>query len=44
MTSLSIGACMIDDDANQWEHWYAQADDALYRAKRLGGDCVEWRA
>jgi diguanylate cyclase (GGDEF)-like protein len=43
MTSLSIGACMIGDEGNQWEYWYAQADDALYRAKRQGGDCVEWQ-
>lgn len=43
MTSLSIGACMIGDEGGQWEHWYAQADDALYRAKRQGGDCVEWQ-
>ena len=43
MTSLSIGACMIDHaPEGGWDHWYAQADDALYRAKRQGGDRVEW--
>lgn len=42
MTSLSIGACLIVDDGN-WEDWYTKADTALYRAKRLGGDRVEWQ-
>ncbi|MEO6103325.1 MAG: GGDEF domain-containing protein [Pseudoxanthomonas sp.] len=42
MTTLSIGACMIGDDGD-WEQWYTQADTALYRAKRLGGDRVEWQ-
>ena len=42
MTTLSIGACTIDG-ADDWERWYAQADTALYRAKRLGGDRVEWQ-
>jgi diguanylate cyclase (GGDEF)-like protein len=40
-TTLSIGACTIGND--DWEHWYTQADTALYRAKRLGGDRVEWQ-
>jgi len=45
MTTLSIGACQIGDEAelHQWDHWYGQADTALYRAKRLGGDRVEWQ-
>ena len=43
ITTLSIGACVIGDDAHDWEHWYAHADTALYRAKRLGGDRVEWQ-
>jgi diguanylate cyclase (GGDEF)-like protein len=43
ITTLSIGACVIADAARGWEHWYAQADTALYRAKRLGGDRVEWQ-
>ena len=42
MTTLSIGACMIGGDGD-WEQWYTQADTALYRAKRLGGDRVEWQ-
>lgn len=44
MTTLSIGACMIEgnDDGGRWEYWYARADKALYRAKRAGGDCIEW--
>ena len=42
MTTLSIGACMLGDDGD-WEQWYTQADTALYRAKRLGGDRVEWQ-
>ncbi|MEO5628659.1 MAG: diguanylate cyclase [Thermomonas sp.] len=42
MTTLSIGACMIGSDGD-WEQWYTQADTALYRAKRLGGDRVEWQ-
>jgi diguanylate cyclase (GGDEF)-like protein len=44
MTTLSIGACVITgvaDDA--WEHWYKLADQALYQAKRLGGNRVEWQ-
>ena len=45
MTTLSVGACLIgaDADAHVWEHWYGQADTALYRAKRLGGDRAEWQ-
>ena len=42
MTTLSIGACMIRSDG-EWERWYSQADTALYRAKRLGGNRVEWQ-
>ena len=51
MTTLSIGACTIGlprdadpRDGDEWERWYTQADTALYRAKRLGGDRVEWQA
>ena len=42
MTTLSLGACTIGT-GHDWEHWYTQADTALYRAKRLGGDRVEWQ-
>lgn len=43
MTTLSIGACMIGGaDGGRWEDWYARVDAALYRAKRAGGDCIEW--
>ena len=42
MTTLSIGACLITDSGN-WEEWYTKADTALYRAKRLGGNRVEWQ-
>jgi diguanylate cyclase (GGDEF)-like protein len=40
--SLSVGACLIDGERD-WNDWYAQADTALYRAKRLGGNRVEWQ-
>jgi len=47
MTTLSIGSCTIDAAPvagdRDWEDWYTQADTALYRAKRLGGDRVEWQ-
>jgi diguanylate cyclase (GGDEF)-like protein len=43
MTTLSLGACTIVAGGQDWEHWYTQADTALYRAKRLGGDRVEWQ-
>ena len=47
MTTLSIGTCTIDAapgaEDRDWEFWYTQADTALYRAKRLGGDRVEWQ-
>ncbi|HTL14402.1 MAG TPA: GGDEF domain-containing protein, partial [Thermomonas sp.] len=47
MTTLSIGACTLDGqelrEADDWERWYTRADTALYRAKRLGGDRVEWQ-
>jgi diguanylate cyclase (GGDEF)-like protein len=47
MTTLSIGACTLEGqelrEADDWERWYTRADTALYRAKRLGGDRVEWQ-
>ncbi len=39
---LSVGACLIDADRD-WNDWYALADKALYRAKRSGGNRVEWQ-
>lgn len=39
--TLSIGVCGVDANAH-WNDWYALADEALYRAKRLGGDRIEW--
>lgn len=39
---LSIGACAVDP-SRDWPDWYALADSALYRAKRLGGDRAEWQ-
>ncbi len=43
MTTLSIGACVLGANLEgAWEHWYKQADVALYRAKHHGGNCVEW--
>jgi diguanylate cyclase (GGDEF)-like protein len=38
---LSIGGCRMDPDS-EWSDWYARADAALYRAKRLGGDGIAW--
>ncbi|MFD0739853.1 GGDEF domain-containing protein [Lysobacter koreensis] len=40
--TLSLGACLVAPDT-QWNDWYAHADAALYRAKRLGGNRVEWQ-
>ena len=42
MCTVSLGACLIDAERD-WNDWYAQADMALYRAKRLGGNRVEWQ-
>src|SRR5690606_28539489 len=42
ITTLSIGACPVSPQQT-WDDWYANADAALYRAKRLGGDRVEWQ-
>lgn len=39
---LSLGACLVAP-GSEWNDWYARADAALYRAKRLGGDRVEWQ-
>jgi len=40
--TLSLGSCLVAPDGD-WNDWYAQADAALYRAKRLGGDRTEWQ-
>lgn len=40
--ALSVGACLVDPDRD-WNDWYALADKALYRAKRAGGNRVEWQ-
>jgi len=42
IATLSIGASQVDP-ALGWDDWYASADAALYRAKRLGGNRVEWQ-
>jgi diguanylate cyclase (GGDEF)-like protein len=42
IATLSIGACLIAPEQD-WDDWYALADAALYRAKRLGGNRVEWQ-
>ena len=42
ITTLSIGAAPVVP-SQSWDDWYANADAALYRAKRLGGNRVEWQ-
>jgi diguanylate cyclase (GGDEF)-like protein len=42
IATLSIGACLVTPQ-HEWDDWYALADAALYRAKRLGGNRVEWQ-
>lgn len=41
ITTLSVGACVVTPD-RRWDDWYADADAALYRAKRMGGNRVEF--
>ena len=40
--TLSVGACLVSVEG-EWDDWYALVDAALYRAKRLGGNRVEWQ-
>ncbi len=42
IATLSVGACLVSPE-RAWDDWYALADAALYRAKRLGGNRVEWQ-
>ena len=39
---VSVGACLISSK-HEWNDWYAHADAALYQAKRLGGNRVQWQ-
>ena len=34
---VSIGAALLNP-MDDWNHWYALADEALYRSKNRGGD------
>ncbi len=38
---ISVGACLVDG-RHDWGDWYAQADEALYLAKRQGGNRAHW--
>ncbi|MCF7749946.1 GGDEF domain-containing protein [Bacillus subtilis subsp. subtilis] len=38
---VSIGVRLLEPHAD-WSEWYARADNALYQAKRLGGNRLHW--
>jgi diguanylate cyclase (GGDEF)-like protein len=38
---VSIGVCLLEPHSD-WSEWYARADNALYQAKRLGGNRLHW--
>lgn len=38
---VSIGVCLLEPHTD-WSEWYARADNALYQAKRLGGNRLHW--
>ena len=38
---VSIGVSLLEPDSD-WSDWYARADNALYQAKRLGGNRLHW--
>ena len=38
---VSIGAALLNP-MDDWNHWYALADEALYRSKNRGGDDLSW--
>lgn len=37
LATVSVGATFCDE-ADEWSHWYSDADSALYEAKSHGGD------
>ena len=41
--SVSFGVCCVDETASQ-DDWLARADEALYEAKRGGGDVARMAA
>jgi diguanylate cyclase (GGDEF)-like protein len=38
---VSIGVSLLEPNSD-WSDWYARADNALYQAKRLGGNRLHW--